>query len=150
MRHSSSGRRSRNRGNGNKRNQNNRSQVFDSNGPEVRIRGTAFQVNEKYMALAKDAAAGGDLVLAESYYQYAEHYQRIINGWNEEDEANANQQQQQQPQQDRNQQDHKSANKNQGRKPSRQQEQSSNDDLALPASMLTPAGSQESQEELAD
>lgn len=59
----------------------NRAQVFDSNGPEVRIRGTAYQIQEKYMALAKDAASSGDQVLAESYLQHAEHYQRVINEW---------------------------------------------------------------------
>jgi hypothetical protein len=62
-----------------------RSHVFDSNGPEVRIRGTAFQVHEKYMALAKDAFSVGDRILAENYLQHAEHYQRVINGWMEAD-----------------------------------------------------------------
>ena len=59
----------------------NRMQVFDSNGPEVRIRGTAYQICEKYQALAKDAASQGDTVMAESYLQHAEHYQRVINSW---------------------------------------------------------------------
>lgn len=84
MRHGAAGRRSRNRGgNGNRRNNNNRMQVFDSNGPDVRIRGTAFQILEKYTVLAKDAAASGDRILSESYLQHAEHYQRIINVWQE-------------------------------------------------------------------
>ncbi len=85
MRHGATNRRSRNRGNGGnggKRGGNNRSQVFDSNGPDVRIRGTAYQVCEKYLALAKDASSSGDLILAESYLQHAEHYQRMINSWN--------------------------------------------------------------------
>ncbi len=56
-----------------------RNQIFDSNGPDVRVRGTAFQINEKYMALGKDAASSGDLILAENYLQHAEHYQRLIN-----------------------------------------------------------------------
>lgn len=88
MRHGTSNRRSRNRphggGGGGHRPQGggpNRAQVFDSNGPEVRIRGTAYQIQEKYMALAKDAASSGDSVLAESYLQHAEHYQRVINEW---------------------------------------------------------------------
>lgn len=59
----------------------NRNQIFDSNGPDVRIRGTAHQVCEKYLTLAKDAASAGDNILAESYLQHAEHYQRIINTW---------------------------------------------------------------------
>lgn len=66
------------------RRMNPRVQVFDSNGPEVRIRGTAYQINEKYVALARDAAAAGDRVLAESYLQHAEHYQRFINEMAEE------------------------------------------------------------------
>jgi len=81
MRHGTSNRRSRNRNN--RRNNNNRSQVFDSNGPDVRIRGTAHQICEKYLALAKDATGSGDTVMAESYLQHAEHYQRMINMWNE-------------------------------------------------------------------
>lgn len=62
----------------------NKNKVFDSNGPDVRIRGTAYQIIEKYMALAKDSASAGDRVLAESYLQYAEHYQRIISSWEDE------------------------------------------------------------------
>jgi hypothetical protein len=87
MRHGASGRRGRNRGGGHRNNRgggNVRAQVFDSNGPEVRIRGTAYQIQEKYAALAKDAAAAGDYVLSESYLQHAEHYQRIINSWVEQ------------------------------------------------------------------
>jgi hypothetical protein len=93
MRHGSPSRRSRNKGhhgnnggqnNGQRRGAYNRNQIFDSNGPDVRIRGTAHQVCEKYLALAKDAASTGDSILAESYLQHAEHYQRIINSWNEE------------------------------------------------------------------
>jgi hypothetical protein len=61
----------------------NRAQVYDSNGPEVRIRGTAHQICEKYEALAKDARSTGDTVLAESYLQHAEHYQRIVMVLNE-------------------------------------------------------------------
>ena len=82
MRHGSNSRRTR-RGGGNRR-PNPRTQTFDSNGPDVRIRGTAYQITEKYMALAKDAAAAGDAVLAESYLQHAEHYQRIINTMTEQ------------------------------------------------------------------
>ena len=83
MRHGTSNRRQRNRGSGGRRGNQQRMQVFDSNGPDVRIRGTAHQVTEKYVALAKDAASSGDRILAESYLQYAEHYQRIINSWDE-------------------------------------------------------------------
>lgn len=55
-----------------------RQQVFDSNGPDVRIRGNAWQVYEKYQTLARDAFVSGDRVRAESYLQHAEHYYRIV------------------------------------------------------------------------
>ena len=86
MRHGSGNRRQRGRNNSRRGNNNgapNRSQVFDSNGPDVRIRGTAHQIVEKYSALAKDASSSGDHTLAENYLQHAEHYQRIINTWDE-------------------------------------------------------------------
>jgi hypothetical protein len=51
---------------------------YESSGPDVKIRGTAAQVAEKYMALARDASSSGDPVLAENYLQHAEHYNRII------------------------------------------------------------------------
>ena len=58
--------------------------VYDSNGPDVRIRGTAWQVTEKYETLAKDAETSGNYVLAENYRQHGEHYQRIINSFVDE------------------------------------------------------------------
>jgi len=60
-----------------------RHQTFDSNGPDVRVRGNAYQVFEKYLALARDASAAGDRIAAENYYQHAEHYYRIINANND-------------------------------------------------------------------
>lgn len=60
-----------------------RHQTFDSNGPDVRVRGNAYQVFEKYLALARDAASAGDRIAAENYYQHAEHYYRIINANND-------------------------------------------------------------------
>ena len=68
-----------------------RHQTFDSNGPDVRIRGNAFQVHEKYLALARDASSSGDRIAAENFLQHAEHYFRIINQINEA--AGENQQQ---------------------------------------------------------
>lgn len=58
--------------------------TFDSNGPDVRIRGNCYQINEKYVTLARDANSAGDRILAESYLQHAEHYQRMINDMQEE------------------------------------------------------------------
>ncbi len=56
-----------------------KSQTHDSHGPDVRVRGNAAQVNEKYLNLARDATSSGDRVAAEGYYQFAEHYFRILN-----------------------------------------------------------------------
>src|ERR1700754_392775 len=69
----------------------NRNHVFDSNGPDLRIRGTAQQLFEKYLQLGRDATSGGDRVMAESYFQHAEHYFRILNAMNQA--AQQNQQQ---------------------------------------------------------
>ena len=52
--------------------------VYDSNGPDVKVRGTAQTVADKYMQLARDAHSSGDIVMVESYYQHAEHYLRIV------------------------------------------------------------------------
>ena len=76
--------RSRGRGNGNNPHHNrprlpHRIQTFDSNGPNVKIRGNAYQVFERYVALAREAAASGDRIAAENFYQHAEHYFRVMN-----------------------------------------------------------------------
>src|SRR3954454_10666776 len=57
----------------------NRQQSFDSNGPNVKIRGSAYQVFERYVALAREAETGGDRWAGENLYQHAEHYSRIMN-----------------------------------------------------------------------
>src|SRR4029077_17407161 len=56
----------------------NRNQIFDSSGPDVRVRGNAHQVFDKYQALAREAATSGDRIAAEAYWQYADHYFRLI------------------------------------------------------------------------
>ena len=58
--------------------QNPLSRSFESNGPDVKVRGTAADVASKYMTLARDAQTSGDPVLAENYLQHAEHYNRMI------------------------------------------------------------------------
>ena len=68
----------RGRGRGGRKPQNPLARNYESNGPDVKIRGTAAHIAEKYMSLARDALASGDLVSAESYLQHAEHYNRII------------------------------------------------------------------------
>jgi hypothetical protein len=57
---------------------NNSHRNFDSNGPDVKIRGTATNIFERYCQLARDANASGDRVSAENYLQHAEHYYRIM------------------------------------------------------------------------
>lgn len=84
MRQGQNSKRSRGRGSG-RRNVPPRHQTFDSNGPSVRIRGSAFQVHEKYLTLARDAGSAGDRIAAENYLQHAEHYFRIINMDNDGD-----------------------------------------------------------------
>jgi len=54
------------------------SRNFESNGPDVKIRGNASHIAEKYVQLARDAQASGDSVMAENYLQHAEHYFRIL------------------------------------------------------------------------
>jgi hypothetical protein len=72
-----------------------RNHVFDSNGPDLRIRGTAQQLFEKYLQLGRDATSGGDRVMAEGYFQHAEHYFRILNAINQAAQQNQQNGQQQ-------------------------------------------------------
>ena len=68
-----------NNNNNNRKSSNPLTRVYESNGPDIKIRGTASHVAEKYIQLARDSQASGDPVAAENYYQHAEHYFRIIN-----------------------------------------------------------------------
>ena len=84
MRQQNNGRRRQNRGPGgsNRRSYNgsgniNKNTVLDSSGPDTRQRGTASQLNEKYSTLALDATASDDRILAESFRQFADHYYRL-------------------------------------------------------------------------
>ncbi len=70
--------RMRGRGNNHRKSQNPLTRVYESNGPDVKIRGTASHIAEKYIQLARDAQSSGDPVAAENYYQHAEHYFRLI------------------------------------------------------------------------
>ena len=70
--------RNNNNNNNNRRGQNPMTRVFESNGPDIKIRGTASHIAEKYLQLARDARSSGDPVAAENYYQHAEHYFRLI------------------------------------------------------------------------
>src|SRR5271168_1998786 len=70
--------RSRGRGRRPQNNNNNPNRTFDSSGPEIKIRGSAAHVYEKYLQMARDANTSGDRVMAENYLQHAEHYFRIL------------------------------------------------------------------------
>lgn len=78
----------------NRKPQNPMSRNFESNGPDVKIRGNASHIAEKYSSLARDALSNGDTVMAENYLQHAEHYNRIVAAAQlqkaEENAANAN------------------------------------------------------------
>ncbi len=81
MRQGQQNRRGRSR---NRKGQNPLTRSFESNGPEIKIRGTPSHIAEKYISLARDALASGDPVLAENYLQHAEHYNRIIMTYREQ------------------------------------------------------------------
>jgi len=66
------------RGRNHRKSQNPLTRVYESNGPDVKIRGTASHIAEKYIQLARDAQSSGDPIAAENYYQHAEHYFRLI------------------------------------------------------------------------
>jgi hypothetical protein len=72
------GQQKRMRGRNRNRNQNPLTRVYESNGPDVKVRGTAHHIAEKYIQLARDAQASGDPVSSEGYLQHAEHYFRLI------------------------------------------------------------------------
>ncbi len=71
----------------NRKSQNPLTRSFESNGPDIKIRGTPSHIAEKYISLARDALASGDPVLAENYLQHAEHYNRIIMTYREQQTA---------------------------------------------------------------
>lgn len=70
--------RSRGRSGGGRRHGSPLSRNYESNGPEVKIRGNASTVAEKYLQLARDAQSSGDSVMEQNYLQHAEHYFRIV------------------------------------------------------------------------
>ena len=95
MRQGQQNRRGRGRNNNNRKSHNPLARSFESNGPDVKIRGTPAHIAEKYLSLARDAQSSGDPVLAENYFQHAEHYSRIIMAYRDQmqqpgDMANGN------------------------------------------------------------
>jgi hypothetical protein len=84
MRQQNNGRRRQNRGsnrrnfgNGNFNSNLNKNTVIESSGPNGRLRGSVAQLNEKYISLASDASSSDDHILAESFFQFADHYYRL-------------------------------------------------------------------------
>lgn len=73
----------------------NRNHVFDSQGPDLRVRGTAQQLFEKYLQLGRDSTSNNDRVMAEAYFQHAEHYFRIVSAINQAQAQQGGGQQQQ-------------------------------------------------------
>ena len=84
MRQGSHSKRNRGRGGNRRSGPPSRNHTFDSNGPDIRIRGNAHQVHEKYINLAREASTNGEAVLAESYFQHAEHYYRILSAFTDD------------------------------------------------------------------
>lgn len=78
--------------NGNRKGPNPLTRSYESNGPDVKVRGTAQHIAEKYLQLARDAQSSGDPVMAESYLQHAEHYYRLIASAQAAQQAQFNQQ----------------------------------------------------------
>ncbi len=78
MRPGQNNKRMRGRPNSNRKGPNPLTRSYESSGPDVKIRGTAHHIGEKYLQLARDAQSSGDPVTAESYLQHAEHYFRLI------------------------------------------------------------------------
>jgi len=66
--------------------------VFDSSGPEGKVRGTPQQIIDKYQQLARDAQLAGDRVATENFYQHAEHYLRLLGEAQKEIDARREQQ----------------------------------------------------------
>lgn len=79
MKHNSNPKRGRGRSGGRRSNYG-PNRTYDSNGPDVKVRGTATQVCDRYLALARDASSSGDRIKAEGYLQHAEHYYRVVHG----------------------------------------------------------------------
>ncbi|MCU4655153.1 DUF4167 domain-containing protein [Roseibacterium sp. SDUM158016] len=89
----SSKNRSRSKGNRNRSVGNIVNRVFDSSGPEGKVRGTPQQIIDKYNQLARDAQLGNDRVAAENFQQHAEHYLRLLGEAQREQDARRDQQQ---------------------------------------------------------
>lgn len=129
MRPSKSRSRGKNRS-GNRSPANNLNRVFDSSGPEGKVRGTPQQIIDKYTQLARDAFLGNDRVAAENFQQHAEHYTRLL----AEAQRDAEEKRQQADQQNRERQQHKSRDRDDRDRP--------RDETAIEAAPVPGSGEQ--------
>ena len=110
---------SRSRSKSNRNNNSNRSsvnivnRVFDSSGPEGKVRGTPQQIIDKYNQLARDAQLSNDRVAAENFMQHSEHYTRMLGEAQREIDARRDQEQQSQRDRQQNQNNNQNRNQNQ-------------------------------------
>ena len=129
MRQNGKNNRSRGRGRRPGGGQINRNTTIDSNGPDVRLRGNASQLQEKYTTLGNDASAAGERISAEAYYQYADHYFRVNSAIALTTEERREKQPEQQPRMPR-ESDDKAAASNGEQPTSEQGEQEPAEDIA--------------------
>lgn len=148
MRSTKSRSRGKNRSNNN--NNNNRSgvnvvnRVFDSSGPEGKVRGTPQQIIEKYQQLHRDAQLSNDRVAAENFAQHAEHYARMLGEAMREQEARrvaheAQQQAQREQQQKRDQQQNQNQNRDQNQNQSQPRDHKQDEQPAVAVDDMSPA-----------
>jgi len=140
MKHASNPRRGRGRNSG-RRNQNSRNRNFESTGPEAKVRGTAQQVLDKYLALARDAHSAGDRIAYEGYMQHAEHYYRILNPEGGSEEAQGGNQNTHQPRHNDRQQRHAPSRHQTGSSPETNEEKPVSNSSSKPVAEVveTPA-----------
>jgi len=133
MRSSKSRSRSKNRG-GNRSPANNLNRVFDSSGPEGKVRGTPQQIIDKYSQLSRDAFLAGDRVAAENFQQHAEHYTRLLS----EAQRDAEEKRQQNDQQNRDRQQQKQRERDEQRDRDRAREAAQAQQPEAPAPAPAP------------
>ena len=131
-----------NRNNNRSNTGNNMNRVFDSAGPESRVRGTPQQIIDKYTQLANDATLSNDRVAAESFQQHAEHYTRLLS--EAQKVAEAKRVQSEQHNRDRQQREREEREaRNTRREQSQQQGEHSNDPSNMPQPTAQPAQPEE-------
>ena len=129
--------RSRNKNNRNRSGGNNLNRVFDSSGPEGKVRGTPQQIIEKYAQLAQDALLSNDRVATENFQQHGEHYTRLQAKAQREIEAKRELQEQQQRDRQQNRNEQNQGPQNRGDQ-NRQHQPNDNNNAPTPAQNRAP------------